>query len=37
MKEVRQYKQLQSQLGKMLADADALKIEVTNQHHETKQ
>ena len=37
MKEVRQYKQLQSQLNTMLGDADALKIEVANKQREYNQ
>ena len=37
MKEVRQYKQLQSQLNNMQADADALKIEVANKQREHSQ
>ena len=37
MKEVRKYKQLQSQLNNMLADADALKIEVANKQREYNQ
>lgn len=37
MKEVRQYKQLQSQLNTMLADASALKIEVANKQREYNQ
>jgi len=37
MKEVRQYKKLQSQLNKMLGDADALKIEVANKQREHNQ
>lgn len=37
MKEVRQYKQLQSQLNNMLADAEALKIEVANKQREYNQ
>lgn len=34
MKEVRQYKKLQSQLTNLLADADALKIELQNKNRE---
>ncbi len=37
MKEVRQYKQLKSQLSTMLGDADALKIEVANKQREYSQ
>ena len=37
MKEVRQYKQLQSHLNTMLGDADALKIEVANKQREYNQ
>lgn len=37
MKEVRQYKQLQSQLNTMLGDSDALKIEVANKQREYNQ
>jgi hypothetical protein len=37
MKEVRQYKQLKSQLNIMLADADALKIEAANKRREYNQ
>jgi hypothetical protein len=37
MKEVRQYKQLQSKLNIMLGDADALKIEVANKQREYNQ
>lgn len=37
MKEVRQYKQLQSQLNTMLGDADALKVEVANKQREYNQ
>jgi hypothetical protein len=37
MKEVRQYKQLKSQLNIMLADADALKIEAANKQREYNQ
>ena len=32
MKEVRQYKQMQSQLNTMIGDAEALKVEVANKH-----
>lgn len=37
MKDVRLYKQLQSQLNKMISDAEALKIEVSNKEQEYKQ
>jgi len=37
MKEIRKYKQLQTQLNTMLADADALKIEVANKQREYNQ
>lgn len=37
MKEIRQYKQLQSQLNNMRADADALKIEIANKQREYNQ
>lgn len=37
MKEVRQYKQLQSQLNIMLGDAEALRIEVSNKQREYNQ
>lgn len=37
MKEVRQYKQLQSHLNNMLADADTLKIELANKQREYSQ
>lgn len=37
MKEVRKYKQLQSQLNAMLGDMEALKIEIANKQRECNQ